>query len=90
MLIIPQERFLFPPVISIFSSLIQTVLSVPEFFHLTNRGSHRFSRPKAGRGLYRRLGISPDPEDIIPFTNDTIPLSINYFKSFLSFYSFFQ
>ena len=38
------------------SSFIQTVLSVPE--------SHRVSHQKVGRGLYRRSGISPCPEDI--------------------------
>lgn len=36
-------------------SLIQTILSVPE--------SHRFSHVSMGRGLYRRWGITPRPED---------------------------
>ncbi len=38
------------------SSLIQTILSVPEL--------HRFMRCCA-RGLYRRWGIAPRPEDTL-------------------------
>src|SRR5699024_4962988 len=36
--------------------------------------SHRFSRINAGRGLYRRLGLSPDPEDPISLTATNITL----------------
>ena len=47
------------------SSLIQTLLSVLEFHQI----SRICSMPNmvllsAGRGLYRRLGLSPDPEDL--------------------------
>ena len=38
---------------------------------------------KAVRGLYRRLGIAPDPEDFIPFTYINITLYKHDFKIFL-------
>lgn len=47
------------------SSLIQTLLSVlesPLYMRVTS------SAAEAGRGLYRRLGIAPDPEEFILFT----------------------
>ena len=31
---------------------------------------------QAGRGLYRRLGLTPDPEDLIPFTH----INITHYK----------
>ena len=57
--------------ISMFSSLIQTILSVPESPHMRVTGS---AAHHAGRGLYRRLGLAPDPEDLIPFTLSNITL----------------
>ena len=39
------------------SSLIQTILSVLEL--------HQINRPFAARGLYRRWGLAPRPEDIV-------------------------
>lgn len=47
------------------SSLIQTLLSVPESpaMHPLHRKVTGSAADTAGRGLYRRLGLSPDPED---------------------------
>ena len=47
--------------------------------------SHRFSRTNAGRGLYRRLGLAPDPEDPISLTAINITLYDRDFKPFLIF-----
>ena len=44
-------------------SLIQTILSVPEL--------HRFLRLNAARGLYRRWGLAPRPEDKYAVVFDT-------------------
>ena len=63
-----------------------TGVSVPEF-SLTPK-SHRFSRLKAGRGLYRRLGFSPDPEDLLLFPSTNIPLYTPDFKRFFLLFYF--
>ena len=41
---------------------------------------HRFGCCEAVRGLYRRLGLTPDPEDFIPFTCTNITLYKRDFK----------
>ena len=48
------------------------------FFFLFILRPHRFSRPKAGRGLYRRSGI-------LPFTEVTLPRRISLCSSLLSY-----
>ena len=60
-----------------FSSLIQTILSVPESPHVRVTGS---AAHRAGRGLYRRLGLAPDPEDLIPFTSINITLYYSFYE----------
>ena len=49
--------------------------------------SHRFSRFSAGRGLYRRLGLAPDPEDFSfsRYTITLLPCNFKIFPLFLSF-----
>ena len=54
-----------------------------------NTGGHRFSRFERVADFYRRLGLTPDPEDFIPFTLPNITLCKNDFKVFLSFWVFF-
>ena len=46
---------------TLLSSLIQTILSVPEFTRSDVTGSATY----VGRGLYRRWGITPRPEETI-------------------------
>ena len=57
------------------SSLIQTILSVPEF--------HRFSHVVMGRGLSPPVGNCTPPRRIILFTKAIITLSGSYFKRIL-------
>ena len=52
---------------------------------ILSKESHRFGCCKAVRGLYRRLGLTPDPEDFIPFTCINITLYIQDCNSFLRF-----
>ena len=76
---------MFSKIISHSSSLIQTLLSVLEFHQISRSHiSHALQRIHvfAGRGLYRRLGLSPDPEDFIPYFDNTIPLYGAVCKSF--------
>ena len=49
--------------------------------------SHRFSRTNAGRGLYRRLGLAPDPEDPISLTAINITLYGKDFKCVSQFFT---
>lgn len=52
------------------SSSIQTLLSAPEFPRIL-RKDHRIMprqlKLTQARGLYHRLGLSPDPEELLPY-----------------------